>query len=652
VKLSVYVPAYNAERFLARCLIGLQQQTYPLVKILVIDDGSTDGTVAVAQQLGVEVIQHPRNLGLATARNTGINHLTSELVGAIDADCVPRPDWAAKLVTHFQDSQVVGVGGKLNEHIQVSWADRWRAAHMQQQWGEPGEIIINPLLLSGNNTIFRRDTILQVGGYDETEDFRTNNEDKYISIQLKNAGFDIIHNPNAEVDHLRTDNLRSIFRTYWKWFEKYNIPLDYPPNLLHKQYQNWLRFTEFARADRKHRRYSLIPFDLLFLIFQLRHDLGALYRLWFLPRLRIRGKRLLKLLYPLLPPARWFSSGSTAAKRYNYILSGLAFARGVDKMKSLPINITVDSTHKCNLKCFMCFRQHEAFAFVTGDGDHQQDMDPNLFQTITNQCFPWAKTLCLTVYGEPLLTPWLQQAIDACHRHSVKLRVITNFCLPIQEDTLRQILEVTDTFNISVESASQQTYEEIRSGGNWQLLMDNIAMLNRLRPQIINPELRVGFYSVIMKKNLQEFPNIIRLARTLMMDYVQAAHVNLDEKFNAKHSIINDLGQAEKVVAEVQEIASRYYLSCQLSSLSLAVPENTETTEKTQRQCHYLYREIFFDQNGNARPCCQAGLKAAGNINTTSLAKIWDSSALRKLRRDFNTERVDRNCCDCWLLWD
>ena len=83
--ISVVIPAYNAVRFLPRCLASVFAQTRPPDEVIVVDDGSTDNTAAVAEQLGAKVVRRP-NGGIAAARNTGIRSATGGWIALLDAD--------------------------------------------------------------------------------------------------------------------------------------------------------------------------------------------------------------------------------------------------------------------------------------------------------------------------------------------------------------------------------------------------------------------------------------------------------------------------------------------------------------------------------------------------------------------------------------
>ena len=110
-KVSVVVCAYNAESTMAACLDSLRALRYPATEVVVVDDGSTDSTGAIADQYeGIHVI-HQENKGLSAARNIGMAASTGEIVAYTDADCVVDPDWLHYLVATFLSSGLTAVGG-------------------------------------------------------------------------------------------------------------------------------------------------------------------------------------------------------------------------------------------------------------------------------------------------------------------------------------------------------------------------------------------------------------------------------------------------------------------------------------------------------------------------------------------------------------
>lgn len=210
---SLYIPCFNAGRFINRSIEAVLNQTKPPSEIIIVDDGSSDDTATIAKRYPVMIVRHEENKGLAAARNTGVQSARHELVASIDADCVAKPDWLEKLLDCMTDETVAGVGGQLVELNRTTLPDLWRSVHMKQSHGD--ELIANAPFIYGHGTVFRKSALEKVGLYNEK--LRTNAEDCYISEQLKKAGFTIVYQPAAVAEHLRTDKLSSLMRTYWRW---------------------------------------------------------------------------------------------------------------------------------------------------------------------------------------------------------------------------------------------------------------------------------------------------------------------------------------------------------------------------------------------------------------------------------------------------
>ena len=266
-KVSVYIPAYNAEEFLSRAIEGVLAQTHPADEILVIDDGSRDATAGVAARYPtVRLVRHDRNRGLGAARNTGFQAARNEFVASLDADCVPDPTWLASLMPHLNDSEVVGVGGCLTESVRGTVADRWRCAHMRQEQGD--SLLRNADFLFGCNNVYRKSAVIEVGYYNEA--MRTNAEDADLSKRLRAKGWNMVYEPAARVIHLRHDTIRSILDTSWRWGQ-YGIPLcarDAAAWFVFARsvYVNFrYTFLSFVLSDLHARRFDLLGIDLLIL---------------------------------------------------------------------------------------------------------------------------------------------------------------------------------------------------------------------------------------------------------------------------------------------------------------------------------------------------------------------------------------------------
>ena len=112
--ISVIVPIYNVAPYLAQCLDSLQRQTYSDMQVVLVNDGSTDDSPAIAhryvQQDKRFILVNQANGGLSAARNTGLEHAKGEYVTFVDSDDYIDDDYLATLIRHAEGYDVVQSG--------------------------------------------------------------------------------------------------------------------------------------------------------------------------------------------------------------------------------------------------------------------------------------------------------------------------------------------------------------------------------------------------------------------------------------------------------------------------------------------------------------------------------------------------------------
>ena len=254
-----------------------------------IDDGSRDNSAEIAAAYkGVTLVRHTVNKGLAAARNTAMRVARNDFVASIDADCIAHPSWLSELAKNMNDPELAGVGGKLTEGIQDTLADRWRAAHMPQEWGD--SVLRNPRILFGSNNLFRKSAVLEAGGYDER--MRTNGEDANLCGRLKEKGWHLLYDPSACATHLRHDTTASVLDAYWRWWRfgvnSYANGVRLRSVIGHALFVHFrYNFLEAAQMDFQASRWSLLAFDLLLLGYFPYRD----FRLWLNARSRPEARQ-------------------------------------------------------------------------------------------------------------------------------------------------------------------------------------------------------------------------------------------------------------------------------------------------------------------------------------------------------------------------
>ena len=114
VKVTVLMPTYNVAPYVKEAIESVLQQTYRDFELLVIDDCSTDNTVAIVRQINdprIRVVQNERNLGLAENLNRGLSLISTEYVSRMDGDDIAEPQWLEREVSILDSHPDIGICG-------------------------------------------------------------------------------------------------------------------------------------------------------------------------------------------------------------------------------------------------------------------------------------------------------------------------------------------------------------------------------------------------------------------------------------------------------------------------------------------------------------------------------------------------------------
>ncbi len=215
--ISVIIPAFNAAQTIGMCLGSLSKQTLAssLYEIIVVDDGSVDGTVDVAKEAGARVIRQSRSWP-AAARNAGVDKANGDIVCFTDADCNPEPDWLEEITAPFEDPSIVGCKGTyatrqtkiIARFVQLEYEDKYDLLRKQDHID----------FIDTYSASYRRDVLIANNGFDQRFPYL---EDQELSFRLSARGYKMVFRPEATVYHLHSDTLLAYLRKkfrigFWK----------------------------------------------------------------------------------------------------------------------------------------------------------------------------------------------------------------------------------------------------------------------------------------------------------------------------------------------------------------------------------------------------------------------------------------------------
>ena len=196
--MSIIIPCYNSEYWVRETIESCLNQTYPNVEIIVVDDGSTDGSVeAIRRYLPRISLETGPNRGGNSARNKGFVLSKGEFIQYLDADDYLAADKIARQVEFLKETNADVVYGDIRYRrhlpdVNLSYLDKIEVS------GEQQDIIASLLAfwwVNGGAVLYRRDAINRVGGWDET--LRAGQDtDFFTSVAL--SGAKILYQPGGK----------------------------------------------------------------------------------------------------------------------------------------------------------------------------------------------------------------------------------------------------------------------------------------------------------------------------------------------------------------------------------------------------------------------------------------------------------------------
>lgn len=156
--ISVIIPVYNCDRYLAEAIQSILEQTYPVHEIIVVDDGSTDESVAIACQFSQVKLLTQSNQGEASARNLGVNYATGDFIAFLDADDRWLPHKLAQQIQVFSADASIDI---IFTHMQQFISPELEQS-IQSKLYCPAEPMAGKL---ATTTVIRRSSLQQIGKF-------------------------------------------------------------------------------------------------------------------------------------------------------------------------------------------------------------------------------------------------------------------------------------------------------------------------------------------------------------------------------------------------------------------------------------------------------------------------------------------------------
>jgi cellulose synthase/poly-beta-1,6-N-acetylglucosamine synthase-like glycosyltransferase len=205
-KVTIIVAAYNSEDTIEECLKSILAQNYPAdaFEVIVMDGGSKDATVKIAEQFSIKVLSI--RLNCPAAYNYATKIASNPILGFIDADAKVEVEWLNKLIPHLVEPKVAGVSGSIETWNQNNpWA-RSIGYELRTRYRRIGKYTGR---IATMNLLLKKFVIEEAGGWDEK---LPSQYDTDLGFRISAKGYRIAYEPNAVCYHFNRPTLKAYYR--------------------------------------------------------------------------------------------------------------------------------------------------------------------------------------------------------------------------------------------------------------------------------------------------------------------------------------------------------------------------------------------------------------------------------------------------------
>lgn len=252
--LSAYVPCFNNASTILPALISLKSQSPVPSELFVVDDGSEDGSTAIAEIMNISVVSMGHNSGRGAVRARAMDVSQHEFVLCCDATNQLSSDFAVLALRWFDDPNVAAVFGRISQKNARSLADRWRGRHLFKV--QESQSVQHRALLCTYGCVVRRSAVLEVGNFDRS---LRHSEDADLGRRLLDAGYDVIYDPSLHVTSCISNSKRQVLERYWRWY----AGIDENISLYAYAKQVWYSLRVMVLLDLRDRDFSSVALSLL-----------------------------------------------------------------------------------------------------------------------------------------------------------------------------------------------------------------------------------------------------------------------------------------------------------------------------------------------------------------------------------------------------
>ena len=314
-----------------------------------------------------------------------------------------------------------------------------------------------------------------------------------------------------------------------------------------------------------------------------------------------------------------------------------------EKINTKPFFLYLDPTSYCNLECPFC---------PTGlrkSDRPSTDMSLSIFKHIIDEIGFDLFHMSFYNWGEPLLNKDFVEMVKYLQQYYITSDVSTNLSFPLGRDKAKELINSgLDRITISVDGASQETYEKYRIGGDLELIFKNMRLLAEEEKSSKN-NVEVQWRFLVFKHNQHEIPKAIKIADELGVKiFFQAPHVD-PTKFDEWSSTIDQFSATSWPYND----GKKELMSDKQKSTEVVPTRMMKSKLNFKSGCDWLWFTSVINANGSVAPCCITVNQKDdfGILNEGSLSNIRNNEKYTKSRGliagNLNNSNIGTICEQC-----
>ena len=322
----------------------------------------------------------------------------------------------------------------------------------------------------------------------------------------------------------------------------------------------------------------------------------------------------------------------------NYYFTRHQMYKQKDRVIGYPSHLFIDITNICNLRCPLCPTG------VGPPGRKKGIMPLETFKKVIDEMKRHLISIDLFNWGEPFLNKHVYDMIRHAHKHHIITSVSTNFNYFSGESAEDLISSGLDFLILSIDGASQETYEQYRVGGDFKKVINNIEILVERKRKLGSKHPFICWQFLVMRHNEHEVEIVEKMAEDLGVDdiTIDYAYLPVDTRQNANRWLPKNPAHHRYNVQELEKIWEAQENQQEQAPSNPARNQAATETVSRRADCLWLWTQSTINWDGSISPCCAIFDPADdfGTLSGSRFRKAWNNEKYRASRRFSSTGEI------------